>query len=95
MKQTGGFTAASCDPEKWAKLIKNSGADTPTAKHHDEVMARSTSIGNTGKSRATRILIYPLKVFKISRRIFLLKDDKKAASHLKCSLCVFSLSNLI
>lgn len=37
MKQLSGFTASKYDPEKWAKLIKSSGAKYAvfTAKHHD------------------------------------------------------------
>ncbi|WP_339701481.1 alpha-L-fucosidase [Algoriphagus aquimarinus] len=39
MKQLSGFTASKYDPEKWAKLIKSSGAKYAvfTAKHHDGV----------------------------------------------------------
>src|SRR6185437_4649939 len=39
MKQLNGFTASKYDPEKWAKLIKESGAGYAvlTAKHHDGV----------------------------------------------------------
>ena len=39
MKQLSGFTAEKYDPEKWVKLIKESGAKYAvlTSKHHDGV----------------------------------------------------------
>jgi len=39
MKQLNGFTASKYEPEKWAKLIKESGARYAvlTAKHHDGI----------------------------------------------------------
>lgn len=46
MKQLGGFTASSYDPDKWVRLIKESGARyaVMTSKHHDGVALWDTKL---------------------------------------------------
>jgi len=63
MKQLSGFTASNYDPEKWAKLIKSSGAKYAilTAKHHDGVALWNTNASdlsvvkkNSSRQRSSR-----------------------------------------
>ncbi|GAB3228540.1 alpha-L-fucosidase [Algoriphagus aestuariicola] len=55
MKQTAGFTAANYDPQKWAKLIKESGAKYAvlTAKHHDGVALWDTQASDLSVVKKT------------------------------------------
>ena len=64
MKQLEGFTASKYDPEKWAKLIKESGANYAvlTTKHHDGVAlfdTKHTDLNVVKKTPAGRDLIAP------------------------------------
>ncbi|WP_215224391.1 alpha-L-fucosidase [Echinicola shivajiensis] len=64
MKQLDRFTAENYDPEKWAKLIKSSGAKYAvlTAKHHDGVALWDSKVGDltvVKKSPAGRDLVGP------------------------------------
>ncbi len=63
LKQLDGFTAAKYHPEKWAKLIRESGARYAviTAKHHDGFALWDTRYGdlNIHKTPANRDLIAP------------------------------------
>ncbi len=64
MKQLEGFTASNYHPEKWAELIKQSGARYAilTAKHHDGVCLFDTAYTDltvTNKTKAGRDLIKP------------------------------------
>ncbi|UCS93937.1 alpha-L-fucosidase [Echinicola marina] len=64
MKQLDGFTAANYDPEKWAKLIKSSGAKYAvlTAKHHDGVALWDSKVSDltvVKKTPAGRDLVGP------------------------------------
>ena len=65
IKQLNGFTAANYNPEKWAKLFKESGAKYTvlTTKHHDGVALWDTKCGNLSvvkKSPAAKDLVNPL-----------------------------------
>lgn len=48
IKQAGGFGAEAYEPKKWAKLIKNSGAQYAviTTKHHDGFSLWDTKLGD-------------------------------------------------
>jgi len=64
MKQIEGFTAAKWNPDEWASLIKESGAQYTviTTKHHDGVALWDTKYGNSNmlhNSPAKRDLITP------------------------------------
>jgi alpha-L-fucosidase len=64
MKQLKGFTASQYDPNYWASLIKESGANYAvlTAKHHDGVALWNSKAGNLNvveKTPASRDLISP------------------------------------
>ncbi|TKG88138.1 alpha-L-fucosidase [Puteibacter caeruleilacunae] len=64
MKQLNGFTAKNYDPDYWAKLIKESGAQYSviTAKHHDGVALWNTQCNDLSvvkQSPAKRDLIKP------------------------------------
>jgi alpha-L-fucosidase len=64
MKQLSGFTASEYKPDKWASLIKESGAKYAvlTAKHHDGVALWDTKSGELSvvkKSPAARDLVAP------------------------------------
>jgi alpha-L-fucosidase len=64
LKQLEGFTADRYDPEKWAELIKNSGARYAviTSKHHDGFALWNTKYGNLNAvkhSKAGRDLLTP------------------------------------
>jgi alpha-L-fucosidase len=64
MKQLDGFTASNYNPEKWAELIKNSGAKYAilTTKHHDGVALWDTECSDLNvvdKTPAGRDLIKP------------------------------------
>jgi alpha-L-fucosidase len=65
MKQLNGFTAARYDPEEWAELIKESGAQyaVVTSKHHDGVALWDSKMGgiNTVKNTpAKKDVLTPL-----------------------------------
>ena len=65
MKQLDGFTASKYDPEKWAKLIKQSGAKYAvlTAKHHDGVAlwdTKESDLSVVKKTPAGKDLVGPL-----------------------------------
>lgn len=64
MKQLDGFSAKNYDPERWAKLIKESGAKYSiiTTKHHDGVALWDTKQGDLNvvdKTKAKKDLISP------------------------------------
>jgi alpha-L-fucosidase len=64
MKQLNGFTASRYDPDKWAELIKESGARYAvlTTKHHDGVAlwnSRLSDLNVVKKTPAGRDLIAP------------------------------------
>ncbi len=64
MKQLDGFTASNYQPEKWAKLIKESGAKYAvlTSKHHDGVALWNTNFSDLNvvkKTPAGKDLITP------------------------------------
>jgi alpha-L-fucosidase len=64
MKQLSGFTASNYDPEKWAKLIKSSGAKYAvlTAKHHDGVAlwdTKASDLSVVKKTPAGKDLVGP------------------------------------
>ena len=64
MKQLDGFTAENYDPDKWAELIKASGANYAvlTSKHHDGVAlfdTKHTDLTVVNKTPAGRDLIAP------------------------------------
>ncbi|AWW30272.1 alpha-L-fucosidase [Echinicola strongylocentroti] len=64
MKQLDGFTASNYNPEKWAQLIKSSGAKYAviTAKHHDGVALWDSKVSNltvVKKTPAHKDLIAP------------------------------------
>ncbi len=64
MKQSAGFTAANYDPQKWAKLIKDSGAKYAvlTAKHHDGVAlwdTKASDLSVVKKTPAGKDLVGP------------------------------------
>ncbi|MEN7548260.1 alpha-L-fucosidase [Rapidithrix thailandica] len=64
MKQLDSFTAANYDPEAWAKLIKESGAQYAviTTRHHDGVALWDTQYGDLSipkKSAAKRDVLAP------------------------------------
>jgi len=64
MKQLDGFTASKYDPVKWAKLIKQSGANYAvlTSKHHDGVAlwpTKQSDLNVIEKTSAGRDLIAP------------------------------------
>jgi len=64
MKQLEGFTAAEYDPNKWATIIKQSGAKYAvlTSKHHDGVALWPTKLSDLNvveKTPASRDLIGP------------------------------------
>ena len=64
LKQTEGFTARKYDPEKWAGLIKKSGANYSviTSKHHDGFALWDTKHGNLNavkSSAAKRDVLTP------------------------------------
>lgn len=64
MKQKEGFTASSYDPEKWAQVIKDSGARYAvlTAKHHDGVAlwdTQASELNVVKQTPAARDLVGP------------------------------------
>jgi len=64
MKQLSGFTAKKYDPEKWATLIKNSGAKYAvlTSKHHDGVALWDSKVSDltvVKKTPANKDLVKP------------------------------------
>jgi len=64
MKQLKGFTASAYNPEEWASLIKESGAQYAvlTSKHHDGVALWDTKLGELNvvkRTPAARDLVTP------------------------------------
>ena len=64
MKQADSFTASNYDPEAWAKLFKEAGAQYAvlTTKHHDGMALWDTQAGDldvVGKTPAARDLVKP------------------------------------